>query len=128
MFRNTSKPGKKEIDNVISKVSTAVEANEPTEIGIDVNLSLLPEDILTEQLKTATDKFVNEKTDLRGILFENMKLLLEEKYRREGNSTQLDDKLDQIIDQQKKQVQNGGSKGKNKTLKNRKQRFNIRLV
>jgi hypothetical protein len=128
LFRNTSKPGKKEIDNVISKVSTAVEANEPTEIEIDVNLSLLPEDILTEQLKTATDKFVNEKTDLQGNLFGNMKLLLEEKYRREGNSTQLDDKLDQIIDQQKKQVQNGGSKGKNKTLKNRKQRFNIRLV
>jgi len=113
----------KVLTEVMNAVSKRIAMN-PT-----VNLTVLPDNILNTQLTNVTKDFVNAKGSPNQILYDNMSLLLNEKYRRDGNSNEALAELSRISAQQAGSVfMSGGSKGKNKTLKNRRQRFNIRLV
>ena len=113
------------------KVMTEVMNAVTKRIAMDkkINLTVLPIGVLNSQVTKATRDFVNTKGSLNKILYNNMNLLLNEKYKRDGKSNEVDAELKRILEQQTLPVlMTGGSKGKNKTLKNRRQRFNIRLV
>ena len=81
-------------------------------------------------LYNATKRFVNKKDTPDQNLIDIITLLLNEKNKKNNNTIKVADELTSIIAQQEDATTNmlGGSKNKQKTLKNRKQRFNIRLV
>jgi hypothetical protein len=115
-------PGKV-MTEVMNAVSNKIEMNK------NINLTVLPIDVLNSQVTKATRDFVNTKGPPNRILYNNMNLLLNEKYRRDGKSNEVDAEVNRILAQQTLPVlMTGGSKNKQKTLKNRRQRFNIRLV
>lgn len=81
-------------------------------------------------LDNATKRFVNKKDTPDQNLFDIITLLLNEKNKKNNNTINVTDELTGIKGEQADKTTNmlGGSKNKQKTLKNRKQRFNIRLV
>jgi hypothetical protein len=93
-------------------------------------LDMLDQANLDYLINQATERFVKGKGPIElkrnEPLYDNIKQLLTEKYKANVGGTQVVDELNKISAQQ--QSQNGGSKNKQKTLKNRRQRFNIRLV
>jgi hypothetical protein len=120
-------PEQPENEKVMTEVINAVSKRTP--MNPTVNLSVLPDDVLNTQLTNATKAFVNTKGAPNQILLENMTLLLKEKYKRDDNPNEAFDELSRISAQQAEStLMSGGSKNKQKTLKNRRQRFNIRLV
>jgi len=101
------------------------------------NLELLNQEQLSDLINEATGIFVKGKDPIalkRNVpLYDIINQLLTEKYKANVGGTQVVDELKRISAQQAEgsyTLNNltGGSKNKQKTLKNRRQRFNIRLV
>jgi hypothetical protein len=97
-------------------------------------LDMLDQANLDYLINQATERFVKGKGPIElkrnEPLYDNIKQLLTEKYKANVGGTQVVDELNKISAQQAdgSYTLTGGSKNKQKTLKNRRQRFNIRLV
>ena len=97
-------------------------------------LDMLYQANLDYLINQATERFVKGKGPIElkrnEHLYDNIKQLLTEKYKADNNGNKVVDELNKISAQQAdgSYTLTGGSKNKQKTLKNRRQRFNIRLV
>ena len=122
-----------------NKVMTAIMLKKPfndlkTYPQYYTKLDMLDQANLDYLINQATERFVKGKGPIElkrnEPLYDNIKQLLTEKYKANVGGTQVVDELNKISAQQAdgSYTLTGGSKNKQKTLKNRRQRFNIRLV
>ena len=118
----------KPFDVAYNAVNDAIIGN--TKLDPTTNLQDLGNREINLLLDNATKRFVNKKDTPDQNLIDIITLLLNEKNKKNNNTIKVADELTSIIAQQEDATTNmlGGSKNKQKTLKNRKQRFNIRLV
>ena len=123
-------PANKEQELARNKVMTSIINKTP----LNTKLDILDQANLDFLINQATERFVKGKGPIElkrnKTLFEIITQLLNEKYKADNNKNKVVDELTRISAQQAagSYTLTGGSKGKNKTLKNRRQRFNIRLV
>ena len=123
-------PANKEQELARNKVMTSIINKTP----LNTKLDILDQANLDFLINQATERFVKGKGPIElkrnKTLFEIITQLLNEKYKADNNMNKVVAELIRISAQQAdgSYTLTGGSKGKNKTLKNRRQRFNIRLV